>query len=114
MRDPDRDVTSKELVCGFQRWAVAFSRGEKVTRSTPLRPIFLDKFRINFLINLFQGPGRVPGMAWRIKKPPRIRGLHVHAAESGALLHERELFRQARQVHLRGAGPGQPQLHRRG
>lgn len=53
-------------------------------------------------------------MAWRIKKPPRVRGLHVHAAESGALLHERELLRQTRQVHLRGAGPGQPQLHRRG
>ncbi|XP_020289535.1 uncharacterized protein LOC109857542 isoform X2 [Pseudomyrmex gracilis] len=30
VRDPERDVTSKELVCGFQRWAVAFSRGEKV------------------------------------------------------------------------------------
>jgi len=33
VRDPERDVTSKELVCGFQRWAVAFSRGEKVIRS---------------------------------------------------------------------------------
>ncbi|KAK2575618.1 hypothetical protein KPH14_011322 [Odynerus spinipes] len=30
VRDPERDVTSKELVCGFQRWAVAFSRGDKV------------------------------------------------------------------------------------
>ncbi|XP_014218644.1 uncharacterized protein LOC106646931 [Copidosoma floridanum] len=30
VRDPERDVTSKELVCGFQKWAVAFSRGEKV------------------------------------------------------------------------------------
>ena len=30
VRDPDRDVTSKELVCGFQKWAVAFSRGDKV------------------------------------------------------------------------------------
>ncbi|CAB0031942.1 unnamed protein product [Trichogramma brassicae] len=29
VRDPERDVTSKELVCGFQRWAVAFSRGDK-------------------------------------------------------------------------------------
>lgn len=34
VRDPERDVTSKELVCGFQRWAVAFSRGEKVIQST--------------------------------------------------------------------------------
>jgi len=34
VRDPERDVTSKELVCGFQRWAVAFSRGEKVARPT--------------------------------------------------------------------------------
>lgn len=30
VRDPERDVTSKELVCGFQRWSVAFSRGNKV------------------------------------------------------------------------------------
>ncbi|XP_058802211.1 uncharacterized protein LOC131670549 isoform X2 [Phymastichus coffea] len=30
VRDPERDVTSKELVCGFQRWAVAFSRGDKM------------------------------------------------------------------------------------
>ncbi|XP_078036098.1 uncharacterized protein LOC144469555 [Augochlora pura] len=30
IRDPARDVTSKELVCGFQRWSVAFSRGNKV------------------------------------------------------------------------------------
>ncbi|XP_011498764.1 PREDICTED: uncharacterized protein LOC105362918 [Ceratosolen solmsi marchali] len=30
VRDPERDVTSKELVCGFQKWAVAFSRGDKV------------------------------------------------------------------------------------
>ncbi|XP_043255034.1 uncharacterized protein LOC122398857 [Colletes gigas] len=30
VRDPERDVTSKELVCGFQRWSVAFSQGNKV------------------------------------------------------------------------------------
>ncbi|XP_063994198.1 uncharacterized protein LOC135171514 [Diachasmimorpha longicaudata] len=30
VRDPERDITSKELVCGFQKWAVAFSRGDKV------------------------------------------------------------------------------------
>ncbi|XP_023288998.1 uncharacterized protein LOC111674097 [Orussus abietinus] len=30
VRDPERDVTSKELVCGFQKWSVALSRGDKV------------------------------------------------------------------------------------
>jgi hypothetical protein len=35
VRDPERDVTSKELVCGFQKWAVAFSRGDKVRFSPP-------------------------------------------------------------------------------
>lgn len=39
VRDPERDVTSKELVCGFQRWAVAFSRGEKVIRLAASGPL---------------------------------------------------------------------------
>ncbi|XP_076657069.1 uncharacterized protein LOC143361498 [Halictus rubicundus] len=30
IRDPTRDVTSKELVCGFQRWSVKFSQGNKM------------------------------------------------------------------------------------
>lgn len=29
-RDPERDVTSKELTCGYQRWAITFSRTDKV------------------------------------------------------------------------------------
>ncbi|CAD1468928.1 unnamed protein product [Heterotrigona itama] len=35
IRDPERDVTSKELICGFQRWSVAFSRGNKFTYEAP-------------------------------------------------------------------------------
>ncbi|GLH08670.1 Protein of unknown function, partial [Gryllus bimaculatus] len=29
-RDLERDVTSKEFACGFQRWAITFSRTDKV------------------------------------------------------------------------------------
>lgn len=29
-RDPERDVTSKELTCNYQRWAITFSRTDKV------------------------------------------------------------------------------------
>lgn len=29
-RDPERDVTSKEFACGFQKWAITFSRTDKV------------------------------------------------------------------------------------
>ena len=36
VRDPERDVTSKVLVCGFQRWSVAFSQGNKVRDPEPL------------------------------------------------------------------------------
>lgn len=29
-RDLERDITSKELACGFQKWAITFSRTDKV------------------------------------------------------------------------------------
>jgi len=29
-RDLERDVTSREFVCGYQRWAITFSRNDKV------------------------------------------------------------------------------------
>lgn len=59
------------------------------------------------------GSRRVSGMARGIEEPARLRGLHVHPSEPGTLLHERGILRETGQVHVRGARPGQPELHPR-
>lgn len=50
VRDPERDVTSKELVCGFQRWSVAFSRGNKVHLIYTL--LIITSYIVNFFFHL--------------------------------------------------------------
>lgn len=50
-------------------------------------------------------------MAWGLEKPTGLRGLHVHSAESGTFLDERRFLRKTSEIHVRGACPGQPELH---
>lgn len=91
VRDPERDVTSKELVCGFQRWAVAFSRGDKVLKHQ-LQFIYLKKsyhLIINNSLNYFSRLFQVLGvyLVWRGAAP----GLRVYVDFTFTLLN-REHF----------------------